>query len=123
MLMLPVKAIDTMQPVYGLTAFVLLLGFVFGGHGAIVLSIFSVIGLKTAIDLAFYLWCVHLYRRWTGDRSGSSLGMAMAAAIAEPFTFQLIRHAGATLGWLHFLRGKRSWGRQRRSGLVAPDEV
>ena len=123
MLMLPVKAIDTMQPIYGLTAFALLLGFVFGGHGAIVLSIFSVIGLKTAIDLAFYLWCVHLYRRWTGDRAGSSLGMAMAAAVAEPFTFQLLRHAGATLGWLHFLRGGRSWGKQRRSGLVAsPDE-
>ena len=122
MLMLPVKAIDTMQPVYGLTAFALLLAFVFGGHGAIVISIFSVIGVKTAIDLVFYLWCVHLYRRWTGDRSGSSIGMAMAAAIAEPFTFQLIRHAGAALGWLHFLRGGRAWGKQRRTGLVAPDE-
>jgi cellulose synthase/poly-beta-1,6-N-acetylglucosamine synthase-like glycosyltransferase len=122
MLMLPVKAIDTMQPIYGLTAFALLLGFVFGGHGAIVISIFGVIGLKTAIDLAFYLWCVHLYRRWTGNRAGSSLWMAMAAAIAEPFTFQLIRHGGAALGWLHFLRGGRSWGKQRRSGLVAPDE-
>ena len=122
MLMLPVKAVDTMQPIYGLTAFALLLGFVFGGHGAIVLSVFSVIGLKTALDLAFYLWCVHLYRRWTGDRSGSSVWMAVAAAVAEPFTFQLIRHAGATLGWLHFLRGGRSWGKQRRSGLVASSE-
>jgi cellulose synthase/poly-beta-1,6-N-acetylglucosamine synthase-like glycosyltransferase len=122
MVMLPVKAIDTMQPIYGLTAFALLLGFLFGGHGAIVVSIFSVIGLKTAIDLAFYLWSIHLYRRWTGERSGNSLWMAMLAAIAEPFTFQLVRHVGAALGWLHFLRGGRSWGVQPRSGLVAHDE-
>ncbi|MGH8781713.1 glycosyltransferase family 2 protein [Paraburkholderia sp.] len=122
LLMLPVKAFDTMQPVYGLTAVALLFGFVFGGHGAIVLSIFSVIGLKTALDLAFYLWCVHLYRRWTGDRSNSSLWAATAAAITEPFTFQLLRHTGAVLGWLHFLRGGKSWGVQKRSGLVADGE-
>lgn len=122
MVMLPVKAIDTMQPIYGLTAFALLLVFLFGGHGRIVLSIFGVIGLKTAIDLAYYLWCIHLYRRWTGQLAGSSLWMAMAAAIAEPFTFQLIRHTGALMGWLHFLRGGRAWGVQRRSGLVAHDE-
>jgi cellulose synthase/poly-beta-1,6-N-acetylglucosamine synthase-like glycosyltransferase len=123
LVMLPVKAIDTMQPIYGLTAFALLLGFVFGGHGLIVVSIFSVIGLKTAIDLAFYLWSIHLYRRWTGKHTGSSLWMAVLAAIAEPFTFQLVRHTGALLGWLHFLRGGRSWGVQRRSGLVAHDET
>jgi cellulose synthase/poly-beta-1,6-N-acetylglucosamine synthase-like glycosyltransferase len=116
MLMLPVKAVDTMQPIYGLTAFALLLAFLFGGHGTLVLSIFGVIGAKTAIDLAYYLWCIHLYRRWTGQR------VAMLAAIAEPFTFQLLRHTGALMGWLHFLRGGRVWGAQRRSGLVAHDE-
>jgi cellulose synthase/poly-beta-1,6-N-acetylglucosamine synthase-like glycosyltransferase len=117
-LMLPVKAFDTMQPVYGLTAFALLLGFAFGGHGLIVASIFSVIGLKTAIDLAFYVWSIHLYRRWTGLTRGTSLPMAVATAIAEPFTFQLLRHTGAALGWLQFLRGGKSWGKQHRSGLV-----
>ncbi|APR40108.1 glycosyl transferase [Paraburkholderia sp. SOS3] len=120
MLMLPVKAFDTMQPVYGLTAFALLLAFLFGGHGAIVVSIFSVIFLKTALDLAFYIWSIHLYRRWTGLRAGSSLWSATAAAIAEPFTFQLLRHTGAVLGWFHFLRGSKSWGKQHRSGLIAP---
>ena len=118
LLMLPVKAFDTMQPIYGLTAFALLLGFVFGRHGLIVVSIFSVIGLKTAIDLAFYVWSIHLYRRWTKQTSGTSLPMAVAAAIAEPFTFQLLRHTGAALGWLQFLRGGKSWGKQHRWGLV-----
>jgi cellulose synthase/poly-beta-1,6-N-acetylglucosamine synthase-like glycosyltransferase len=121
MLMLPVKAFDTMQPVYGLTAFGLLLAFLFGGHGVIVVSIFSVIFLKTALDLAFYIWSIHLYRRWTGLRAGSSLWSATAAAIAEPFTFQLLRHTGAVLGWFHFLRGSKSWGKQHRSGLIAPN--
>jgi hypothetical protein len=49
--------------------------------------------------------------------------MAMLAAIAEPFTFQLLRHLGAALGWLHFLRGGRSWGVQRRTGLIARDDA
>jgi cellulose synthase/poly-beta-1,6-N-acetylglucosamine synthase-like glycosyltransferase len=122
MLMLPVKAFDTMQPVYGLTAFALLLAFLFGGHGTIVVSIFSVIFLKTALDLAFYMWSIHLYRRWTGLRTGNSLWLAMAAAIAEPFTFQLLRHTGAVLGWFHFLRGSKSWGKQHRSGMIAPTQ-
>jgi cellulose synthase/poly-beta-1,6-N-acetylglucosamine synthase-like glycosyltransferase len=122
-LMLPVKAFDTMQPIYGLTAFALLLGFVFGGHGTIVVSIFSVIGLKTAIDLAFYVWSIHLYRRWTGLTRGTSLPMAVAAAIAEPFTFQLLRHTGAALGWLQFLRGGKTWGKQHRAGLVGATQA
>ena len=83
MLMLPVKALDTMQPIYGLTAFALLLAFLLGGHGAIVVSIFGVIGLKTAIDLAFYLWSIHLYRRWTGRGTGATIGMAMLAALVK----------------------------------------
>jgi hypothetical protein len=112
-----------MQPVYGLTAFALLLGFGVGGHGLIVVSIFSVIGLKTAIDLAFYVWSIHLYRRWTGLTRGTSLPMAVAAAIAEPFTFQLLRHTGAVLGWLQFLRGGKSWGKQHRSGLVGATQI
>jgi cellulose synthase/poly-beta-1,6-N-acetylglucosamine synthase-like glycosyltransferase len=119
LLMMPVKAIDTLQPVYGLTAFILLLVFVFGGHGAIVLSIFSVIGAKTLFDLFFYLWSIHLYRRWTGNRQSWSMGSAMLAAIAEPFTFQLLRHFGALLGWLQFVRGGQVWGKQHRAGLAA----
>ena len=122
-LMLPVKAFDTVQPIYGLTAFALLLVFLFDRRGAIVLPIFSVIGAKIVIDYAFHVWSVHLYRRWTGDRAGSSLWMAVLTAIVEPFTFQLLRHLGAALGWVHFLRRSRAWGVQSRSGLMAADEA
>lgn len=124
LLMMPVKAIDTLQPLYGLTAFVLLLGFAFGGRSMVVLSIFTVIGAKTLFDLFFYVWSIHLYRRWTGDvRQNTNMGMAMLAALAEPFTFQLLRHLGALLGWLEFARGGRVWGKQHRAGIVSPGQT
>ena len=116
-LMLPVKAIDTLQPLYGLTAFALLVFYAATRRLDIVGPVAAVIGSKIAIDLAFHLWSVHLYRRWVGDAGRASLGWALAAAVIEPFTFQLLRHSGAALGWVSFLTGQRSWGRQSRFGL------
>ena len=117
-LMLPVKAIDTVQPIYGLTAFALLLGFLFTGNFTIFGPAFGLIVGKIVIDLAFHLWSVYLYRRWTHNATTSSLGMAILAALAEPFTFQLLRHTGATLGWLQFVRRRQTWGTQHRAGLL-----
>lgn len=118
--MLPVKAFDTMQPIYGLTG-IALLGFyaatgrfgVAGPAAAIVLG-------KIGLDLAFYLWSLLLYRRWVGPRAKVNLAMAVLAALIEPFSFQVLRHAGAALGWVSFLAGQRRWGSQARTGLVAP---
>ncbi|CAM2195531.1 Glycosyltransferase family 2 protein [Paraburkholderia kururiensis] len=118
LLMMPVKAIDTLQPIYGLTAFVLLLTFLFTGRIGIALSVSAVIVAKIGVDLAFHLWSVHLYRRWTGERRGSHFALAVLAALAEPFSFQLLRHTGAALGWLHLLTARKSWGVQERTGLV-----
>jgi cellulose synthase/poly-beta-1,6-N-acetylglucosamine synthase-like glycosyltransferase len=123
LMMLPVKAFDTMQPIYGLTAFGLLLAFLFTGRFTIVWPVLGVIVGKIAIDLAFHLYSVHLYRRWSGDRTSSSFGMALLAAIFEPFSFQLMRHSGATLGWFHFLLGRRKWGVQERTGLNAQGDT
>lgn len=113
-LMLPVKAVDTMQPIYGLTAFAQLLYYIGTGRFGILAPVSGVIGLKIAIDLAFHLWSVHLYRRWVGDRTSAHPGYAILAALAEPFSFQLLRHLGASLGWVSFLTGRRHWGVQRR---------
>ena len=116
-LMLPVKALDTVQPLYGLTAFGLLLAFLFSGRFTIVLPVLAIILAKIAIDLAFQTWSLHLYRRWSGDRSSSNFGMALCASILEPFSFQLMRHGGAALGWLYFLLRRSEWGTQRREGI------
>ena len=118
-LMLPVKAFDTLQPLYGLTAFGLLIAFLFGGHFTIVLPVLAIILAKIAIDLVFQSWSVHLYRRWSGDKTGSGFGMALLASILEPFSFQLMRHGGAALGWVYFLLKRSEWGTQRREGLNA----
>ena len=42
------------------------------------------------------------------------------AALVEPFSFQLLRHLGAALGWVVFLTGRRGWGTRKRLGLVTP---
>jgi len=115
--MLPVKAADTLQPLYGLAAFALLLGFLARGQYAVLLPVGGVILAKIVVDLGFHLWSVHLYRRWTGDRATSHFGYAFAAAVLEPFSFQLLRHSGAALGWVMFLTGQRGWGRARGSGV------
>ncbi len=109
--MLPIKAIDTMQPIFGLTAFLLLITFASLGRLTIVVPVLVVIGSKVVIDIGFHLWWVRLYSRWTGQRAGlGGFGMALLSALAEPFSFQLLRHLGAAWGWFSFLTGRHRWG-------------
>jgi cellulose synthase/poly-beta-1,6-N-acetylglucosamine synthase-like glycosyltransferase len=118
LLMLPIKAIDTVQPIYGLTAFVLLLAFLAKGEVTAFGPALAFIVGKIVIDLAFHLWSVYLYRRWTRNVTSSNIGMALLAAITEPFTFQLLRHTGATLGWFQFMSRRKTWGVQHRAGVL-----
>ena len=118
-LMLPVKAIDTLQPLYGLTAFFLLLAYAVGGHFNVLAPVATLIGVKIAIDLAYHLISVQLYRRWVGDQHRAGFIGALLAALAEPFTFQLLRHTGAAWGWWAFLAGSDSWDQQGRQGMLA----
>jgi cellulose synthase/poly-beta-1,6-N-acetylglucosamine synthase-like glycosyltransferase len=117
--MLVVKAIDTLQPLYGLTAFILLLGYAGTGRLALAGAALSVIGTKLVVDLAFHLWSIRLYRRWVGDSGRASVVHAIAAALAEPFTFQLLRHLAAAWGWWSVLSGQFQWGKQVRTGLAS----
>ena len=120
MWMLPVKAADTLQPIFGLTAFALLVDYAVTGRLRVLVPVGGIIIAKIAVDLCFHVWSVRLYRRWTGDRTGASFGYALLAAVAEPFSFQLLRHLGAALGWVMFLGRQRGWGRQVRSeGLLS----
>jgi cellulose synthase/poly-beta-1,6-N-acetylglucosamine synthase-like glycosyltransferase len=115
LMMLPVKAIDTFQPIYGLCAFGFLLWYVFTGQLRLLLPVGGVIFAKIAIDLAFHVWSIRLYRNWVGGHTRPRFGLAVLASVAEPFSFQLLRHLGATLGWWSFLTGRRSWGVSRRA--------
>jgi cellulose synthase/poly-beta-1,6-N-acetylglucosamine synthase-like glycosyltransferase len=108
--MLPIKALDTLQPIYGLTAVLLLLVLLVTGKFAIAVPVFGLITAKIIADFLVYLWTVQLYRRLTGGRTRTSFAAATLAAVVEPFSFQLLRHAGAAWGWIAFLRGDREWG-------------
>jgi cellulose synthase/poly-beta-1,6-N-acetylglucosamine synthase-like glycosyltransferase len=119
MAMLPVKALDRLQPVFGIAAFLILVAFLATGRFRIALPILAIMIAKVAIDLTFHLWSLGIYRRWTGERDGLATGPAILAAFAEPFSFQLLRHAGALWGWLAFLRGRETWVRQERTALEA----
>ena len=121
--MLPVKAIDTLQPLYGLAAFFLLLFYLVEGNLGVLAPVAGVIGAKIVLDLVFHLWSVHLYRRWVGQQSEVNMPQAFLAAIVEPFTFQIQRHTGAALGWWMFLTGRGTWGRQSRAGLLARNDA
>jgi cellulose synthase/poly-beta-1,6-N-acetylglucosamine synthase-like glycosyltransferase len=117
-LMLPVKAFDTMQPLYGLTSVALLLGALVADRSSVVAPVAGVIAAKIALDLAFYLWSLLLYRRWLGDLARVNVAWAIVAALIEPFTFQIVRHSGAALGWVSFITGERRWGLQARTALA-----
>lgn len=117
MWMLPVKAFDTLQPVFGLTAFFLLIWYLALGRVHVLLPVAIVIAAKIAIDLAFHLWSLRLYRVWAGGPP-MGRGAAVLASLIEPFSFQLLRHTGAALGWVTFLTGRQTWGAQSRGGLV-----
>ena len=116
--MLVIKALDTVQPIYGLVAFGILIALLVHGTLPVVGAIVAVMLAKVVIDLTFHLWSITLYRRWTGQSDGLGLGPALIASIFEPFTFQLLRHAGACWGWIAFLGGGSGWGKQHRTALA-----
>jgi cellulose synthase/poly-beta-1,6-N-acetylglucosamine synthase-like glycosyltransferase len=111
LVMLPVKAIDTLQPLYGLVAFALLLRYLLRGDFAVLVPVAGVMGAKIFLDLAFHLWTVQRYRRWIGAEAEARYWAAFLVAVAEPFTFQILRHLGAALGWIAFLTRQRRWTR------------
>jgi cellulose synthase/poly-beta-1,6-N-acetylglucosamine synthase-like glycosyltransferase/cytochrome b561 len=114
-LMLPLKVVDTLQPVFGLTAFVLLLYFGLRGQAALA-PVLWVVGLKLLIDFAFLLWGVWFYNRWRGQESAPrDWLLAGLAALTEPFCFQVMRHCGAMLGWFAVLTQRVDWRPQRGS--------
>ena len=118
-LMLPLKAIDTLQPIYGLTAFGLLAVYLATGRLSVALPVGGVIGAKILLDFALHLWFVHLYHGWSAGRTHATLGAAFLAALVEPFSFQLLRHTAAAWGWVTFLTGQSRWSRQRRNWMLA----
>ena len=117
--MLPVKAVDTVQPIYGLTAFAVLIVLAVTGNAAVLIPVGAIVLAKILVDLFAYVWTVHLYRRWTGSDANTHVGAALLAALVEPFTFIPLLHTGALLGWWQFLTGRQTWVPKRRNAIRA----
>lgn len=115
--MLPVKAADTVQPIYVLTALVVLIVLVLRGNSAVLVPVGAIVLAKLVLDLLAYVWTIHLYRRWTGAVANTHFGAALLSALVEPFTFIPLLHTGALLGWWQFLTGRQTWVPQRRNGI------
>jgi len=112
--LLPVKAIDTLQPIYGLLAAALLVLFAARGQTAIVVPALALVATKIGTDIAFTRWAIGAYLRLTADRAPHGRRPPDAFLVAEPFSFMLLRQAGAAWGWLAFLAGRMHWGRRSR---------
>ncbi len=117
MIMLPIKAFDTVQPLFGLTAFGLLIYFVVAGRFDVVGPVLVILAVKLAVDVLFHLWVLGRYRRWVGDPHRASIAAAAAAMVVEPLTFTLLLQTGAILGWIAFLGGSQRWDPQIRFGV------
>ena len=115
-LMLPIKTVDTLQPLFGLLAFFLLVQFLFTDM-AVAVHVLLVILAKLVVDFAYHLWAVHRYHRWLGLSVAPQLWWrAMLCCLTEPFFFQLVRHLGALLGWSSLLTGRAKWKPIRHTG-------
>lgn len=115
--MMPVKAIDTLQPIYGLSAFALLIAFLIAGRGgALVPALGLTLGM-VGLQVANLAFLIAAYRRWTGGRVSPSFSRGVLCLAIEPFTFQILRHLGAVWGWVAALSGAAVW---ERSALSRP---
>ena len=109
-LMLPLKTVDLLLPLYGLFAVAVLAAFLLFGFGLDRVIIIALMA-KVGFDLTLTWLVVRLTRRWTGQTI--STGGVLAATIIEPLAFQGLRQLGALLGWISFLRRRSTWTPQR----------
>jgi cellulose synthase/poly-beta-1,6-N-acetylglucosamine synthase-like glycosyltransferase len=110
---LVVKTIDTLLPIYGLSAFLALILFLVRGTGIPMLIVVALVA-KFAFDFSCHVYCLFLHERWQGRRvTGKLFRRAALATLTEPYFFQLFRQLGALLGWFSFMRGRTHWAHQR----------
>ena len=108
-----VKTVDTLLPVYGLSAFLALVLLLLRGVG-IPFAILVVLAVKFAFDFSCHVYCLFLHQRWQKRPvTGRLFGRAALATLTEPYFFQFLRQLGAVLGWFAFVRGRIDWAPQR----------
>ena len=114
LIMLPIKTVDLLLPIYGLLTLAVLVAFLAFGF-AVSRIIVLVLVAKLLCDLLVTAIAVHLMRRWAGWTAGQGprLGSILAATACEPFLYQAWRQLAALLGWISFFRRRTTWTPQR----------
>ncbi|MGC4060869.1 MAG: glycosyltransferase family 2 protein [Aquabacterium sp.] len=98
MRMLPLKAIDTLQPFFGLTSSLVLYLSLLHRRWDVLLPVAGLLGFKTLLDLAFHGWMAHLYRRWTGERQLHRCGLGDPGRAAGAMVLSDPAATGRTVG-------------------------
>jgi cellulose synthase/poly-beta-1,6-N-acetylglucosamine synthase-like glycosyltransferase len=112
--MMCLKTLDLLLPIYALMAAVILVVILFLRH-SLSRFIVTVIILKLIFDIILHAYSIVLYQRWLGIPFSRKLWLqSFGATLTEPFVFQIMRHLGAVLGWVAFLRRNIDWMPQRR---------
>ncbi len=107
--LLPIKTLDTLQPIYGIASFALLVRIALCGWGFDPWIARVLVG-KLAIDLGFHMWSIRLYGRWQRLRIPRRTWVeSIGITLTEPLSFQLLRHLGAVWGWRVMLRRRDEW--------------
>ncbi|MDE1171869.1 MAG: glycosyltransferase family 2 protein [Verrucomicrobium sp.] len=118
--MLPMKVVDTLLPLYALLA-LLLLAYLLLSGSAWSGPILAVLLAKFLYDILLHAAAIGLFQRWQGLPQSPALWFqALAATVTEPFFFQILRHLGAFLGWIAFLRRRVHWTPQREVSTGNP---
>lgn len=111
--MLVIKSADTLQPIYGLVTLATLFLFIFGRR-IIYPLVWKALLAKIILDLIFHYGSVALYYRWQKRPAQAKVWfLSTVSTFLEPISFQILRHLGALMGWIAFLRGRFDWTPQR----------
>ena len=118
--LLPIKVIDTLLPLFAAIAQVSLVVLAVRGNFLSGPLLLLIVG-KLAFDLTMHLWAMRLYARWLGiPCTAGWMAQSLAASLLEPFCFQPLRYSGALAGWVAFLRNRFSWESQRLGANAVP---
>jgi len=99
-LMLPIKSLDTLQPLFGLTALFYLIRQLLLNH-SLPEPVVWALGLKLLIDMIYHFDGLFLYLKWSKQSPGWSIWFqSIVITLLEPFFFQPLRHFGALYGWM-----------------------
>lgn len=111
--MLPIKAVDTIQPILGMLALAVLIYLILVQSPALSI-ILIVILVKLGLDFLFNIWGLFVYHRWTSQPLTIRLWLqVLLYTVLTPFSFQWLRHIGACLGWWSYLTKQLQWNAQR----------